>query len=328
MEKFLIKEPKLDCAQSSNIIVTTNLTSSGNNDTNEREPISENIGERQLQKDDNWVLDFGTYFGKIIDNVTKRKLLETPWSPDMSFKFPSSGPRNLKFQIKWLNEWSSPTLDSVFYIYLKTKRICDEFDITILQPKTTYRQTKRNNVPGSSQEEYYRRALYIPFLDQLIQAIDAKFLNHKNTLEPFQKLLCNNNSLDIKEVFNSTQHLLEFYELDDSGAMGEVTLWVQFIKDKTEKPRSAIEALERCNKNLFPTIHKLLIIMATLSVTTFSCERSFSSLKFLKNYLRNATSEDRLNGLALMYIHPDIPILEDEVLDVLALQSRRLTILL
>ncbi|CAH1099318.1 unnamed protein product [Psylliodes chrysocephalus] len=121
MDKFLIKKPKLDCAQSSNIIVTPDLTSSGNNDTNEREPISENIGERQLQKDDNWVLDFGTYLGKIINDVTKRKLLETPWSPDMSFKFPSSGPRNLKFQIKWLNEWSwlvySPTLDSVFCKY-------------------------------------------------------------------------------------------------------------------------------------------------------------------------------------------------------------------
>lgn len=68
--------------------------------------------------------------------------------------------------------------------------------------------------------------------------------------------------------------------------------------------------------------------MATLPVTTCSCERSFSSLKFLKNYLRNSTGDDRLNGLALMYIHPEIHISEDEVLDSLALQSRRLNILL
>ncbi|KAJ8914533.1 hypothetical protein NQ315_002806 [Exocentrus adspersus] len=140
-----------------------------------------------------------------------------------------------------------------------------------------------------------------------------------------QMSLC---SLDIKQILSSTQQLLEFYELDESGGMGEVTLWVQFIKDKTEKPQSAIEALEKCNKNLFPTIYELFNIMTTLPVTTCSCERSFSSLKFLKNYLRNSTGDDRLNGLALMYIHPDIPILEDEVLDVLALQSRRIKILL
>lgn len=184
-------------------------------------------------------------------------------------------------------------------IYQETEMICNEFGITISQARTTSRQINRNNVPGSSPEEYYRhrRAIYIPFLDQTIEAIDAKFISHKNTLGPFQKLLCNDNSLDIKEIINYTKQLLEFYELDDSDAMGEVTLWVQFIKDKAEKPQSAIEAMERCNKKLFPTIYKLLIIMATLPVTTCSCERSFSSLKFLKNYLRNSTGDDRLNGL-------------------------------
>ncbi|CAH1110530.1 unnamed protein product [Psylliodes chrysocephalus] len=194
-----------------------------------------------------------TFMVKYVFSLTLplSKYLQTP-NLDLSLALQSAENVN-----KSLTKMRQDDKKSFSDIYLETKRICDEFDITILQPRTTYRQINRNNVPGSSPEEYYRRAIYIPFLDQIIQAIDAKFLNHKNTLEPFQKLLCNNNSLDIKEVFNSTQQLLEFYELDDSGAMGEVILWVQFIKDKTEKPRSAIEALERCNKNLFPTIHKL-----------------------------------------------------------------------
>lgn len=248
------------------------------------------------------------------------KYLQTP-NLDLSLALKSAD--NVNKSLKKMRENIEKSFSD---IYQETEMICNEFGITISQPRTTSRQINRNNVPGSSPEEYYRRAIYIPFLDQTIGAIDAKFINHKNTLEPFQKLLCNNNSLDIKEIINSTQLLLEFYELDESDAMGEVTLWAQFIKDKGEKPQSAIEAMERCNKSLFPTIYKLLIIMATLPVTSCSCERSFSSLKFLKNYLRNSTGEDRLNGLALMYIHPEIHISEDEVLDSLALQSRRLNI--
>jgi len=41
-------------------------------------------------------------------------------------------------------------------------------------------------------------------------------------------------------------------------------------------------------------------------------------------YLRNTVGENRLNGLALMNIHRDIPISMAEVIDELALQSRHL----
>nr|CAH7751781.1 unnamed protein product [Callosobruchus chinensis] len=67
--------------------------------------------------------------------------------------------------------------------------------------------------------------------------------------------------------------------------------------------------------------------MATLPMTACTCERSFPSLKLLKSYLRNSTGKERLNGLALMFVHPDIPINED-VLNQLAQKQRRLDILL
>nr|CAH7751345.1 unnamed protein product [Callosobruchus chinensis] len=66
--------------------------------------------------------------------------------------------------------------------------------------------------------------------------------------------------------------------------------------------------------------------MATLAVTTRTCERSFSSLKLLKTYLRNSTGEGRLN-VALMLVHPDITI-NEEVLNQLTQKQRRLDILL
>jgi len=66
------------------------------------------------------------------------------------------------------------------------------------------------------------------------------------------------------------------------------------------------------------------VILATFPVTTSTSERSFSTLPRLKTYLRNTVGESRLNGLGLMNIHRDKPIFTAEVIDELALQSRRL----
>lgn len=72
-----------------------------------------------------------------------------------------------------------------------------------------------------------------------------------------------------------------------------------------------------------PSVNKLLQILATLPVTLCTAKRSFSTLKYLKSYLRNTTSETRLNGLALLYVHKDILVNSEEVLNELAKKPRR-----
>ena len=65
---------------------------------------------------------------------------------------------------------------------------------------------------------------------------------------------------------------------------------------------------------------------ATLPVTTATAERSFSTLRRLKTYLRTTMTGERLNGLALMTIHRDISTKIDpqDVISRLAKKSRRL----
>ena len=53
-------------------------------------------------------------------------------------------------------------------------------------------------------------------------------------------------------------------------------------------------------------------------------ERSFSALKYNKNYLRSTMGEQRLNGLAHMYINRDIDIDYDLVIDEFGRNNRRL----
>jgi hypothetical protein len=51
--------------------------------------------------------------------------------------------------------------------------------------------------------------------------------------------------------------------------------------------------------NIYPTISTLLAINLTLPVRVASAEKSFSSLKRIKTYLRNKINQDRLTGLAM-----------------------------
>ena len=56
----------------------------------------------------------------------------------------------------------------------------------------------------------------------------------------------------------------------------------------------------------YPSVSVSIQILPTLPVTTATNEYSFSALKYLKTYLRNATKEVRLNGLALQHVHCDM----------------------
>ena len=67
-------------------------------------------------------------------------------------------------------------------------------------------------------------------------------------------------------------------------------------------PSSAAQALEECNPEFFPNVNKLLRILCTLPITSAECERSLSTLRRLKTYLRATMTSER-DGLALMNIH-------------------------
>ena len=59
-------------------------------------------------------------------------------------------------------------------------------------------------------------------------------------------------------------------------------------------------------KEAFPCLLELLQISLTISVSTAKCERSFSTLKGIKSYLRSTISEKRLNNMAILSIEHDL----------------------
>ena len=56
-------------------------------------------------------------------------------------------------------------------------------------------------------------------------------------------------------------------------------------------------------------------ISATLPVTTAAPERPFSQLHALKTYVQSSMKEERLNGLALLYVHRDEEAPSDKIIE-------------
>lgn len=82
--------------------------------------------------------------------------------------------------------------------------------------------------------------------------------------------------------------------------------------------------IEVCNGDLFPNIFKILKVCATIPVTTASAERSFSTLKRIKTYIRSTLGENRLNGLASLSIHREVNVDTEKIIDMFNVKSRRI----
>ena len=93
--------------------------------------------------------------------------------------------------------------------------------------------------------------------------------------------------------------------------------------------RSPLELLKFIHSyslaDVYPNIEIALRLYLTLPVTVASCERSFSKLKLVKNYLRSSMGQERLSGLAIMSIEFGIAdsLQYDDVIDGFAASKSR-----
>ena len=121
------------------------------------------------------------------------------------------------------------------------------------------------------------------------------------------------------------QEFCHHYARDHLNVVGlpaEFDLWQRICTEKKEKKGDIPERIASTLKSVypasFPNIFTILQILATIPVTSCSCdhERSISCLRYLKNYPRGTMVEERLNGLALMHAHRDIALDLDEIINV------------
>lgn len=156
--------------------------------------------------------------------------------------------------------------------------------------------------------EEYRTQLYYAALDEIVGEMERRFddtnislLKAMQSLSPRSKQF-----LD----YNTLTPFLEHYGIPPEEVETELF--------------TAHEMLESCGsdrtlKNLhdiydelstvplgFPQLLKCLQIAMSFGITSAAAERSFSSLRRMKTYLRSTMSQERLSNLALLYIEREL----------------------
>lgn len=232
-----------------------------------------------------------------------------------------------------LKEMRSNADEKFAELFKSVEILCTEIDISIQMPRIVQRQTMRANVSSNTPEEYFRRTVFVPFLDSFIGQLEQRFTAHQGVLGKFQILIPKKASGALvfkKEDGIAISNLAENYSMflgnTTAAIRGELAIWFKKLERLEKIPRNAVDSLAECNIDIMPGIHKLLQIMATLPVSSCSSERSFSTLRRLKTYLRNSTGENRLNGLALLNIHQEVQVTPDEILNEMAKMPRRVAL--
>ncbi|XP_033122961.1 uncharacterized protein LOC117121760 [Anneissia japonica] len=164
---------------------------------------------------------------------------------------------------------------------------------------------------------YFKYAIYNPFIDSLIQQFSDRFGDMAaKSVQALQVLQCN-------AAPTLSKNAIEFYKNDlpsYSTLQQELRLWKALWEAEENIPTTLSDTLcdKRCCNKMFPNITWIINIMLLTPVTSEGVERANSSLKFIQNHFRNTMSEDRFNALILLYIHRDIELDIDEIIDTYA----------
>lgn len=221
---------------------------------------------------------------------------------------------------------AEPVFDQLFS---EAREISAKLGVELKTPRTVSRQTHRGYMPVQSVVEYYRRTVYIPLLENIIS--DLKERLSSDVMNLFNLGVFLPRTTYTNEDLESVCEAAEFYKLltdaPVASVIAEYQLWIAKWKREFESgaelPNDLPKIIDLCDIDLYPSIKIFLSILATLPISVATAERTFSTLRRLKTWLRATMGEERLTGLALMHIHRDIEIDIDAVITRFAKNSKR-----
>lgn len=218
-------------------------------------------------------------------------------------------------------------------LFYEISELASKLDTEIRMPRIVARQTQRENVTAKDAEEYYRRVIYIPLLENVVADLKVRLspnvmgLFKLNIFLPTMTMSLTDESETVKELAVLYQGILPD---TSSSLLTEVQLWrakwKRFIeKNSSDKlPHRLLDIIKQCDSDMYPGINCLLKVLATLPVSIASSERSFSTLRRVKTWLRASMGEDRLVGLALLNVHRDIEVDVNKIINRFSKIKRKL----
>ena len=200
------------------------------------------------------------------------------------------------------------------YAELKSKaeELCEENEIQARAPKRASRVPERfeNEIIDSTigmrapPTDSFRTAIFYPLIDRALSELNRRFSAENKEIMKGISALTPKSSLFLQ--WEVLQPFANMYKCN----LGDLELEVLNMKrmltrrPTEEKPKGRLEfsSLTERLRDAFFELNRLLTIACVIPVSTASCERSFSTLRVVKNYLRNRMTDARLNSLMLLGI--------------------------
>lgn len=195
--------------------------------------------------------------------------------------------------------------------------VAPEFPAEVqVRPRKAKRQFsyESEDEPVKSGKESFKIDFFFVVLDKAINSLDERLELLRNHGNNFQFLYDLNlveelNKEEVKEKCKNLEAVLTAAnnsDINGEDLLKEIVILAALLP-KDNSPEATLSYLTRNEMiDIFPNVFIALRILLTLPVSVASGERSFSKLKIIKNYLRSATSQERLSGLATLAIENDI----------------------
>ena len=167
-------------------------------------------------------------------------------------------------------------------IFEQAERVAAKVRTQPSMPGIAKNQVNRDRTEGDSPETYYRRVFAIPLIDKLISKLELRFTKLSHSASRLLFLI----PTVITKVplgKDSYQQIIEMYGKDlpnknvvdiDLSSCKRISLEC----DEKLQPKTISSSLKKCSKDMYPNLLVLLKLAATLPVTLWECERSFSVL--------------------------------------------------
>lgn len=114
-------------------------------------------------------------------------------------------------------------------LFVSAKEMADKMDINLVPPRNIGVQNNRDNYEGGP-EAYFRRSIFLPFLDHLAMQLNIRFLEHRELLSKIQNILPTKCSeLNQKEISETVNTFAKEWPNDIKGStddfIAEMTMW-------------------------------------------------------------------------------------------------------
>ncbi|XP_062592729.1 52 kDa repressor of the inhibitor of the protein kinase-like [Saccostrea cucullata] len=197
---------------------------------------------------------------------------------------------------------------------------------TLAVPRMCNRQTSRNNVSADTPEQYFCRSVFIPYLDHLLSELKSRFSTANAITSKALSLIPSNlHLLDDQQVRSIVDHFENDLPCKEQ-FFSEIQLWKREWSNpelSMSLPDNLRSTIQQTNSKFYPNISTILRLLLLMPVSAASVERSHSHLKDVKTKKRCVMSEDRLNSLMLLYIHRDLQLDYDKIIDIFASKHPR-----